>query len=141
MEVKPIKRIWLSLISVSFRNASRHAPGIRKGRSPSSTSMRANAMPKVSHIPEYLLRPAGLPQYAVALGRDHGSSAQLYSVYCSFYDGAAPASERSQRSSSQNYGLGGLFYFVALPVLSRYLKNSELGSTTIRSLLFLKLCL
>lgn len=47
MDVRPMKRIWPSLISVRRLNVSRHSVGTRKGSTPSITSMSATAVSKV----------------------------------------------------------------------------------------------
>jgi len=79
MDVRPMKRICPSVISVSRRKVSRHSVGTRNGSTPSMTSISAKAVRRV------------LPTAA---------------------DYFVPA---------------------ALPPDFRYLKNSELGSTTITS--------
>ena len=84
MDVRPMKRIWPSFISVTRRKVSRYTRGAMNGSSPSMTSMRANA-------------------------------------------------------SNNDDVIGPEPYFLASPprpALFKYLKNSELGSTTIRSCLF-----
>lgn len=50
IEVRPIKRIWLSLISVNLLNASRHVCGDKNGNIPSRININATALRKFSHI-------------------------------------------------------------------------------------------
>ena len=65
--------------------------------------------------------------------------AQRYFVYWSLNVGAALRAEDQCDVQLNHNALTP--YFVARPEFFKYLKNSELGSTTMRSFLFLKLCL
>ena len=51
MLVKPRKRICPSLICIAFSNTRRQEPGLRKGRSPSATSINAQALSAMSQKP------------------------------------------------------------------------------------------
>ena len=50
IEVNPINRMWLSLISIIFLNASRQVCGDKKGSIPSKININAIAIRKFSHI-------------------------------------------------------------------------------------------
>jgi hypothetical protein len=49
MLLRPMKRIWPSLICMARANTSRHDLGLRKGSKPSMTNIKANAPSSVSH--------------------------------------------------------------------------------------------
>lgn len=59
IEVRPIKRIWLSSISIIFLNASRHVRGDKKGNIPSKINISAIAARKFSQIMTKDVTPYG----------------------------------------------------------------------------------
>jgi len=62
-----MKRNWPSSISISLRKVSRQAPGARNGSSPSTTSISATAVSRLS-VTEYTA-PAAAPRRHLPAGR------------------------------------------------------------------------
>ena len=63
IELRPIKRIWPSPISINFLNASRQVRGDRKGIMPSKININAIAIRKVSHISKQLQKDTKLQTF------------------------------------------------------------------------------
>ena len=51
MLTKPMKRIWPSLIRIARSKTLRHAPGLKNGNKPSTTSIKAHAASTVFQKP------------------------------------------------------------------------------------------